>query len=127
MSRPLQLEGPDPIFFFPFLMILCEVARPIAGETPPGVHLLNSQGTGHLDLQNRVIRYSFLKVTGDVQALIFLRRRFNLVGVTVLIRRGILRVINLIIRPASSGNKCCCLVKSRLVPRGLAGSLLLTG
>ena len=108
-------------------MILCEVARPITGEAPPGVHLLNSQGAGHLDLQDRVVRYSFLEVAGNVQSLIFLRRRFYLVGVTVLIWRGTLRVINLVTWPASSGNECCCLVESRLVPRGLAGSLLLTG
>ena len=97
-------------------MIPCQVARPITGEAPPGVHLLNSQGMGHLDLQNRIVQYSLLEVTGDVQTLIFLGRRFNLMGVTVLIRRGTLRVINLVIRPTSSGNECCCLVESRLVP-----------
>ena len=104
-------------------MVLCEMARPIAGETPPGVHLLNSQGAGHLDLQSGIIRYSLLKVAGDVQTLVFLRRRFNLMGVTVLTQR----VIGLIIQPTSGGNKCCCLVESRLVPRGLTGGLLLTG
>ena len=67
-------------------MIPCEVAGPITGEAPPRVHLLDSQGTGHLDLQNRIIWYSLLKVTGDVQPLIFLVRRFNLLGVSVLIR-----------------------------------------
>ena len=67
-------------------MIPCEVAGPIAGEAAPGVHLLNLQGAGHLDLQNRIIRYSLLEVTGDVQTLVFLRRRFNLMGVTVLVR-----------------------------------------
>ena len=97
-------------------MILCEVARPITGEAPPGVHLLNSQGMGHLDLQNRIIWYSLLKVTVDVQTLIFLGRRFNLMGVTVLVWRGTLRVINLVIQPTSSGNECSCLVESRLVP-----------
>ena len=97
-------------------MVPCEVARPIAGEAPPRVHLLDSQGTGHLDLQNRIVRYSLLEVTGDVQTLIFLGRRFNLLGVTVLIRRGTLRVISLIIRSTSGGNECCCLVKLRLVP-----------
>ena len=96
-------------------MIPCEVAGPITGEAPPRVHLLDSQGMGHLNLQDRIIRYSLLKVTGDVQPLIFLVRRFNLLGVSVLIRRGILRVISLVIRSTSSGNECCCLVKSRLV------------
>ena len=67
-------------------MIPCEVAGPITGEAPPGVHLLDSQGMGHLNLQNRIIQYSLLKVTGDVQPLIFLMRRFNLLGVSVLIR-----------------------------------------
>ena len=67
-------------------MIPCEVVRPISGEAPPRIHLLDSQGTGHLNLQNRIIRYSLLEVTGDVQPLIFLARRFNLLGVTVLIR-----------------------------------------
>ena len=96
-------------------MILHEVAGPITGEAPPGVHLLDSQGTGHLNLQNRIIQYSLLEVTGDEQPLIFLVRRFNLLGVSILIRQGILRVISLVIRSTSSGNKCCCLVKSRLV------------
>ena len=82
---PFRLEGPDPVFFFPLLVIPGEVAGPIAGEAPPGVHLLNSQGTGHLDLQNWIIRYHLLEVTGDVQTLVFLRR-FNLMGVTVLVR-----------------------------------------
>ena len=103
-------------------MVPREMARPVAGETPPGVHLLNSQGDGHLDLQSGIIWYSLLKVAGDVQTLVFLRRRFNLMGVTVLTRR----VIGLIIQPTSSGNECCCLVESRLVPRGLTGGLLLT-
>ena len=48
-------------------------------------------------------------------------------GVAVLVWRGTLRVISLIIWPTSGGNECCCLVKLRLVPRGLAGGLLLTG
>ena len=67
-------------------MVLCKVARPITGEAPPGVHLLDLQGMGHLNLQNRFIRYSLLKVTGDVQPLIFLVRRLNFLGVSVLIR-----------------------------------------
>ena len=96
-------------------MIPCKVARPITGEAPSGVHLLNMQGAGHLDLQNRIIRYSLLKVAGDVQTLVFLRRRFNFMGVTVLVRQGTLRVIGLVIQPTSGGNECCCLVKSRLV------------
>ena len=102
-------------------MVPCEMAGPIAGETPPRVHLLNSQGTSHLDLQSGIVWYS-LKVAGDVQTLVFLRRRFNLMGVTVLTRR----VIGLIIRPTSGGNECCGLVESGLVPRGLTSGLLLT-
>ena len=94
----------------------------IAGETPPGVHLLNSQGAGHLDLQGGVIWYSLLKVAGDVQTLVFLKRRFNLMGVTVLTRR----VIGLIIRRTSSGDECRGLMEPRLVPRGLTGGLRLT-
>ena len=99
------------------------MAWPIAGETPPGVHLLNSQGAGHLDLQSGIIWYSLLNVAGDVQTLVFLRRRFNLMGVTVFTRW----VIGLLIWPPSSGNKCCCLVELRLVPSGLTGGLLWTG
>ena len=48
-------------------------------------------------------------------------------GVAVLVQRGTLWVISLIIQPTSGGNECCCLVKSRFVPRGLGGGLLLTG
>ena len=96
-------------------MISCEVAWPIAGETPPGVHLLDSQSMSHLNLQNRVIWYSLLEVTRDVQTLIFLVGRLNLLGVSILIRQGILRVTSLITRSTSGGNECCCLVKSRLV------------
>ena len=103
-------------------MVPCEMTGPIAGETPPGVHLLNSQGAGHLDLQGGVIWYSLLKVAGDVQTLVFLRRRFNLMGVTVLTWR----VIGLIIQRTSGGNKCCGPIEPRLVPRGLTGGLLLT-
>ena len=44
-------------------------------------------------------------------------------GVTVLGRR----VIELIIQPTSCGNECCCLVESRLVPRGLTSGLQWTG
>ena len=101
-------------FFFPFLVVPCEMTGPIAGETPPGVHLLNSQGTGHLDLQGGVVWYSLLKVAGDVQTLIFLRRRFNLMGVTVLTWR----VIGLIIRRTSGGNECCGLMDRGLYPEG---------
>ena len=79
-SWPLRLEGPDPVFFFPFLMVPCKMAGPIAGETPPGVHLLNSQSAGHLDLQSGIIWYSLLEVAEDVQTLIFLRRGFDLRG-----------------------------------------------
>ena len=93
----------------------------IAGVTPPGVHLLNSQGASHLDLQGGVVWYSLLKIAGDVQTLVFLKRRFNLMGVTVLTRR----VIGLIIRRPSSGNECCGLMEPRLVPRGLTGGLRL--
>ena len=103
-------------------MVPGEMTRPIAGETPPGVHLLNSQGTGHLDLQGGVVWYSLLKVAGDVQNLVFLRRKFNLMGVTVLTQR----VIGLLIQHASGGNKCCGLMEPRLVPRGLTGGLRLT-
>ena len=60
------------------------VTGPITGEAPPGVHLLHSQGAGHLDLQNKVIWYSLLKVARDVQPLILLVGRFNLLGVVVL-------------------------------------------
>ena len=103
-------------------MVPCKMAGPIAGETPPGVHLLNLQGASHLDLQSGIVWYSLLKVAGDVQTLVFLRRRFYPIGVTVLTQR----VIGLIIRPTSIGNECCGLVESRLVPRGLTGGLLLT-
>ena len=94
----------------------------VAGVTPPGVHLLNSQGAGHLDLQGGVVWYSLLKIAGDVQALVFLKRRFNLMGVTVLTWR----VSGLIIRRPSSGHKCCGLMEPRLVPRGLTGGFRLT-
>ena len=40
--------------------------------------------------------------------------------------RGALRIVGLIIWPTCCGNQGSHLVKSRLVPRGLAGSLLLT-
>ena len=65
-------------------MIPHEVAGPIAGETPPGVHLLHVQGAGHSDLQDRIIRYHLLKEAGDVQPLVFPRGRFNLQGAVIL-------------------------------------------
>ena len=96
-------------------MIPCEVAWPIAGETPPGVHLLESHSTSYLNLQHRIIWHSLLKVTRDVQPFIILVRRLRLWGVSILIGRGILRGTSLIFWSTSCGNECCCLVELRLV------------
>ena len=61
-------------FFLILPMIPLEVARLITGEAPPGFLLLGSHSMGHLHLEDRIIGYGLLQITGDVQPfVIFLR------------------------------------------------------
>ena len=68
------MQGPILIFFLKLPMVPLEVARLITGEAPPGFHLLGSHSTSHLHLEDRIIGYGLLQITGDVQPfVIFLR------------------------------------------------------
>ena len=43
-------------FFLILPVVSLEVALLVAGETPPGLHLLRPHGMGHFHLQDRIIR-----------------------------------------------------------------------
>ena len=74
LGEALWLQGPIPIFFLIFPVVSLEVARLITGEAPLGLHLLGSYSTGHLHLENRIIGYSLLQITGYEQPfIVFLR------------------------------------------------------
>ena len=57
--------GAHSCFFLILPMFPLEVTRLITGEAPPGLHLLGSHGTGHLHLEDRIIGYGLLQITGD--------------------------------------------------------------
>ena len=66
--------GAHSCFFLILPMVPLEVARLIAGEASPGFHLLGSHSTSHLHLEDQIIGYGLLQITGDVQPfVIFLR------------------------------------------------------
>ena len=53
--------------FFPHISSgLSGDGRLITGEAPPGLDLLSSHSMGHFHLEDRIIRYSLLQITGDV-------------------------------------------------------------
>ena len=61
-------------FFLILPVVSLEVARLVTGEAPPGLHLLGLHSMGHLHLQDQIIGYSLLQITGDEQPLVvFLR------------------------------------------------------
>ena len=68
-------------FFLIFPVVPLEVAWLITGEAPPGLHLLSLHSTGHFHLEDRVIRYGLLQITGDVQPFIIFLRRLIAIGV----------------------------------------------
>ena len=126
LGRPLRLQGPIPIFFLILPMVPLEVARLITGEAPPGFHLLGSHSMSHLHLEDRIIGYGLLQITGDVQPLVIFLRRLVAVSVCFLLgwRLRMARAIFLNLR--DGGSKGRGLMKSRLITRGMAISLQLT-
>ena len=66
--------GPIPVFFLILPMVPLEVAQMITGEAPLAFHLLGSHSMSHLHLEDRIIGYGLLQITGDVQPfVVFLR------------------------------------------------------
>ena len=61
-------------FFLILPMVPLEVTWLITGEAPPGFHLLGLHSMGHLHLEDRVIAYGLLQITGDVQPFVILLR-----------------------------------------------------
>ena len=70
LGRPLWLQGPLPVFFLILPMVPLEVAQLATGEAPLGLHLLGLHSMGHFHLEDRVIGYGLLQITGDVQPFI---------------------------------------------------------
>ena len=127
LGRPLWLQRPVPIFFLIFQMVPLEVAWLITGEAPLGFHLLGSHSTSHLHLEDRIIGYGLLQITGDVQPFVIFLRRLIAISVCLLLgwRLRMARAIFLDIR--DGGSKGRGLMKSWLIARGMASSLQLTG
>ena len=108
-------------------MVPLEVAWLITGEAPPGFHLLGLHSTSHLHLEDRVIGYGLLQITGDVQPFIIFLRQLVAISVCLLLgwRLRMARAIFLSFR--DGGSKGRGLMKSWLIARGMASSLWLTG
>ena len=81
LGWPLQLQGPIPVFFLILPMVSLEVAQLITGEAPPGLHLLGSHSMGHLHLEDRIIGYGLLQITGDEQPFIIFLRKLIAIGI----------------------------------------------
>ena len=127
LGRPLWLQGPILIFFLILPMVPLEVAWLITGEAPLGFHLLGSHSMSHLHLEDRIIGYGLLQITGDVQPFVIFLRQLVAVSVCFLLgwRLRMARAIFLDLR--DGGSKGRGLMKSQLITRGMAISLRLTG
>ena len=61
-------------FFLILPMVPLEMFWLITGKAPLGFHLLGPHSTSHLHLEDRIIGYGLLQITGDVQPfIVFLR------------------------------------------------------
>ena len=127
MGRPLWLQRPIPIFLLIFPMVPLEVALLITGEAPLGFHLLGSHSVSHLHLEDRIIGYGLLQITGDVQPFVIFLRQLVAISICLLLgwRLRMARAIFLDLR--DGGSKGSGLMKSRLIARGMVSSLQLTG
>ena len=66
--------GANSHFFLILPMVSLEVAWLITGEAPLGFHLLSLHSMSHPHLEDRIIGYGLLQITGNVQTfIIFLR------------------------------------------------------
>ena len=81
LGRPLWLQGPVSIFFLILPMVPLEMSQLITGEAPPGFHLLGSHSMSHLHLEDRIIGYGLLQITGDVQPFVIFMRQLIAIGV----------------------------------------------
>ena len=73
-------------FFLILPMVPLEVAWLITGEAPLGLHLLGSHSTGHFHLEDRIIGYGLLQVTGDEQPFVVFLRRLIAIGICPFLR-----------------------------------------
>ena len=64
-------------------MVPLEVARLITGEAPPGFPLLGLHSVSHLHLEDRIIGYGLLQITGGVQPFVVFLRRLMAIGVSL--------------------------------------------
>ena len=109
-------------------MVSLEVAQLVTGEAPPGLHLLGSHSTGHFHLEDRIIGYSLLQITGDEQPFVVFLRRLIAIGVCPFLGGGRLRMAwAVILNLRDGGSESRGLVKLRLVTRGMASGLWLAG
>ena len=108
-------------------MVSLEVARLITGEAPLGFHLLGSHGMSHLHLEDRVIGYGLLQITGDVQPFVIFLRRLMAIGVGLFLGWGLRTARAVVPNLRDGGSKSRGLMESRLIARGLASSLQLHG
>ena len=127
LGRPLRLQGSIPIFFLILPMVPLEVARLITGEAPPGFHLLGSHSMGHLHLEDRILGYGLLQITGNVQPFIILLRRLIAIGVCLFLGWRLRMARAIVLNLRDGGSKSRGLMESWLIARGMASSLQLTG
>ena len=86
LGRPLQLEGPLPIFSL--IMIPHQVIWRLTDETSPFLFFLSLHSVGHLDLEVTVTSQSFLQEARDKQPLIIFLVSFNRMVVLLVGKRG---------------------------------------
>ena len=108
-------------------MVSLEVTQLITGKAPPSFHLLGLHSMSHLHLEDRIIGYGLLQITGDVQPFIIFLRQLVAIRVCLLLqwRLRMARAIFLDLR--DGGSKGHGLMESWLITRGMAISLRLTG
>ena len=127
LGRPLWLQGPIPVFFLILPMVPLEVSRLITGEAPPGFHLLGSHSMSHLHLEDRIIGYGLLQITGDVQPFVIFMRRLIAIGICLFLGWRLRMARAIVLNLRDGGSKSCGLMESWLLTRGMASSLWLTG
>ena len=127
MGRPLRLQGPVPIIFLILPMVPLEMSQLITGEAPPGFHLLGSHNMSHLHLEDRIIGYGLLQITGDVQPFVVFVRRLIAIGIRLFLGWSLRMAWAIVPNLRDGGSKSCGLMESQLITRGMASSLRLTG
>ena len=108
-------------------MVPLEVAWLVTGEAPLGLHLLGLHSMGHSHLENRIIGYSLLQITGDEQPFVIFLRRLMAIGVCPFLGRRLRMAWAVVLNLRDGGSESRGLMKSRLATRGMARGLWLTG